>query len=118
MGSVSESVVRHAPGLLTVRVHPGLQRLSEDEQRQSQEGCRPGGKEHAPANRKPHRRNRPDAGRGGQALDDLSAKDDRAGADEAYAAGYLRSHPGGIEDDVLLVEDVGEPEDGDHHEKG
>jgi len=48
----------------------------------------------------------------------LPAKDDRACPDEAYAACHLGGHAGGIEDDVALVEDVGEAEDGDHHEKG
>jgi len=48
----------------------------------------------------------------------LPAKDDRASPYEAYAAGYLHGDAKGIEDDVLLVEDVGEAEDGDHHEQG
>src|SRR5215212_10370400 len=66
--------------------HPRLKRLGQNQKRQGQERGGNGGEEHAPAHSKTHSRDRPDARRGGQALDDLPAKDDRACPDEAYGA--------------------------------
>jgi hypothetical protein len=36
---------------------------------------------------------------------------------QPYAAGHLRGYAGRIEDHVLLIEDVREPEDRDYHEQ-
>jgi hypothetical protein len=44
-----------------------------------------------------------------------SVQDDRTRPDEPDAAGHLRGDAGGVEDDMPLVEDVGEPEDRYHH---
>src|SRR5215218_10674608 len=106
------------PRLLAVREQPLLDGPCEDEESKAQESGGPSSEKHAAPHRKTNRRHRPDARSSGQALDDLPAKDDRPRPDEAYAAGDLRGDARGIEDDVLLGQDVREPEDRDYHEQG
>ena len=70
-----------------------------------------------PPTASPSSRDRPDAGRGGEAFDDLTACENGAGAEESDSRDDLGRDPRRIEDDILLVQNAGKTVLGNDHDQ-